>query len=263
MGKAVRDPFLWYTAVMKQAVKDRAIILRRKPMGEADLLLTLYTENHGKVRVIAKGARKITSKLLGYTELFTLIRCQIDFRSSIPIVSQVSHERLFDGVAENQQLYERLHILAELVDRGCEEHEANPALFRCLTGGMELLVQSNHALLLATLVHNVTQLLGFSPQLTTCAHCDMPLDSSQALAWSDAHGGVVSCESVVKLGIPLSIDDIKVLRYISRTSVGQVERLRIEDALAQRVERLLLSHAQFALEQDFMAPKVVGALRNA
>jgi len=50
--------------------RTEAVILRRSDIGEADRLLTCYTPTRGKIRVIAKGARKITSRKAGHIELF-------------------------------------------------------------------------------------------------------------------------------------------------------------------------------------------------
>ncbi|HEY1074513.1 MAG TPA: DNA repair protein RecO [Patescibacteria group bacterium] len=245
-----------------QTVKDRAIILRRVPFGEADLMLTLYSEKNGKVRAIAKGARRITSKLLGYTELFTLVSCQLNFKTSIPIVSQMSHEQIFDGVAEDPTLYERLHILAELVDKGCQEQEANMPLYRCLQEGIEQLVVSDHRLVLPSLILQVSRLLGFEPQLQLCAHCGTPLAEDQRLVWSEAHGGIVSCSVGAAAGQVLSIDDIKVMRYLAKTPVSQVEKLRINSDMSARVESLLLRHVQYSLDQDFRTTRILKDLQS-
>lgn len=237
---------------MTSTVKDKAIILRRKPFGEADLMLTLYGEKSGKVRVLAKGARRITSKLLGFTELFTLVSCQINFKSSIPVVSQMSHEQIFDGIAENRTLYERLHIVSELLDKGCQEEEANPALFRTFYEGMNRLVVSDHPLILSSIILHLARILGFEPQIYTCAHCGNPVTEEDRLIWSEVHGGVVSCAAAAVTGAPLTLDDIKVMRYLAKSSFEEAEKLRIETPIAANIERLLLRHVQYVLEQDFI-----------
>ena len=48
-----------------------AVILRRIDFGEADRILTLFTPNYGKVRAVAKGVRRTTSRLAGHLEPFT------------------------------------------------------------------------------------------------------------------------------------------------------------------------------------------------
>lgn len=243
-----------------ERVKDKAIILRRKPFGEADLMLTLYCQKSGKVRALAKGARKISSKLLGFTELFTVIDCQVNFKSSLPIVSQISHDQLFDGVADDIALYERLHTLAELVDKGSEEQEANAALFASLHEGIETLMASSHPLLLASIVTHITAILGLGAQVDRCAKCGEVLLESDALAWDEGHGGLIHRQPTVS-GVPLSGEEIKLMRYLAHASYVNVAKLKIAPPLAQKIENLLLQHAQYALEKDLVAPRIGREIR--
>ncbi len=238
--------------------KDKAIILRRKSFGEADILLTLYTQKNGKVRVIAKGARKITSKMLGFTELFTIISCQIDFKSTIPIISQISHEQLFDGISDNQALYERLHVLAELVDRGCHEQESDTVLYKCLQEGIYQLIATDHPLILASLILRISGILGFEPQLINCSLCNIPLEPNTLLGWNHTHGGVVCSLHLATEIIPLSTDELKVLRYLRRSPLPSIEKLHVSSDFAYDIEQALLVYVQHVLETDFVSQRVGG-----
>jgi recombinational DNA repair protein (RecF pathway) len=64
--------------------RTEAIVLRRSDLGEADRLLTLYTPEWGKLRVIAKGVRKPTSRKSGHVELFTHSRLLIARGRNLP-----------------------------------------------------------------------------------------------------------------------------------------------------------------------------------
>lgn len=240
-----------------RSIKDKAIIIRRKSFGEADLLLTLYTEKNGKVRVLAKGARKITSKLLGYTELFTFITCQIDFSTSIPIISQVSHDQLFDGIADDQALYHKLHTLAELIDKGCKEEESDILLYHCLREGTKHLVTSQHPLVLSSLILRISTILGFEPELINCAHCGNVVEVTQPLGWSNSHGGVVSYPKEIPDAQPITVDDLKVLRYLKKASLHDVEKLNVPTEFAKRLERCLLGYSQHVLEEEFVSQRAV------
>ncbi|MFQ5886561.1 MAG: DNA repair protein RecO, partial [Anaerolineae bacterium] len=68
--------------------RAEAIVLRRMNLGEADRLLTLYTPEWGKIRVVAKGVRKPTSRKAGHLELFTHSRLLIAKGRSLDIVTQ-------------------------------------------------------------------------------------------------------------------------------------------------------------------------------
>ncbi len=234
--------------------KDRAFVLRRKPLGEADVLLTLYSEKNGKVRVVAKGARRITSKLLGFTELFTVVTCQIDFRTSIPVVSQIAHEQIYDGIADNHRTYEQLHLVAELIDRGCEEQEPNPELFRFLLSSVHELVVANSVTTFPYTLLMLISILGFSPQLLLCAACGDPLLPDQVMRWSEVHGGVVSCTAGGE-GSTLSLDEVKLLRYLSRSSMHEVQKVSAGPEVIQRIGSLLTNHAQYVLDRNFSSVK--------
>jgi len=60
-----------------RSLRVDAVVLRHSDYGEADRLLTLYTRQRGKMRVIAKGARKIASRKAGHIEPFTHVKLQL------------------------------------------------------------------------------------------------------------------------------------------------------------------------------------------
>src|SRR5258706_6458598 len=72
-----------------------AIVLRRTDFGEADRILTLFTPSYGKVRAIAKGARRTTSRLAGHLEPFTRTQLLLATGRELDIVAQAeARERL-------------------------------------------------------------------------------------------------------------------------------------------------------------------------
>ena len=68
--------------------RTEAIVLRRADLGEADRLLTIFTPERGKLRVVAKGARKVGSRKGGHVELFTRSNLLIAKARELDIVSQ-------------------------------------------------------------------------------------------------------------------------------------------------------------------------------
>src|SRR3954468_732828 len=81
-----------------------AIILKRFDLGEADRLLTLLTPRHGKIEVVAKGARKLTSAKTGHVELFTLADMLIHRGRDLGIAAQAELEKPYLGLRENLTL---------------------------------------------------------------------------------------------------------------------------------------------------------------
>src|SRR5881628_1264153 len=68
--------------------KSEAVIIKRSNLGEADKILTIFTPNFGKLRVVAKGVRKVTSRLAGHVELFTRSQMLLAKGRNLDIVTQ-------------------------------------------------------------------------------------------------------------------------------------------------------------------------------
>ncbi len=104
-----------------------AIILKRQDFGEADRILTLFTPERGKLRVIAKGARKITSRKGGHIELFTYSNLLIAKGRNFDIVTQAETIQSFRKLREDLSRITYAYYIAELVDLFTQENEANAA----------------------------------------------------------------------------------------------------------------------------------------
>ena len=75
-----------------------AIVLKRTDVGEADRIITLYTPHHGKLRAIAKGVRKTTSRLAGHLELFTSAHVQLARGRELEVITQSMTEEAYRGL---------------------------------------------------------------------------------------------------------------------------------------------------------------------
>lgn len=114
------------------AYKTRAISLKTAPFAEADKMVTLFTRDYGKIRVLAKSARKVPSSLGGKVETFTYADYFIAKCRSLDIVSQCQVIETFQGIREHpDKLYPGLYML-KLVNLGTSEGQHYPELFDLL-----------------------------------------------------------------------------------------------------------------------------------
>jgi DNA repair protein RecO (recombination protein O) len=112
--------------------KTRAISIKTAPFAEADKLVTLFTRDHGKIRAIAKGARRVPSRFGGRVETFTYAEYFIANGRSLDIVSQCQVIESFQWLRESAKcLYSGLYML-KLIDAGTVEGQINPELFDLL-----------------------------------------------------------------------------------------------------------------------------------
>jgi|SRR3989339_151132 len=112
--------------------KTVGISLKATPFAEADKLVTLFTREQGKIKVIAKGARRIPSRLAGRVEPFSYGEYFIVKGRNLHILSQATLFETFQFIRENEHmLMSALHLL-RLIHAGTAEGQANPELFDLL-----------------------------------------------------------------------------------------------------------------------------------
>lgn len=103
------------------------IVLRRRNAGEADRIITLFTREFGKIRVIAKGVRKISSRRAAHLEVFRLVHAHIHRGKSIDSITEVTSSILCTSLSI--QKVNLCYYISELVDRLLPEHQEHPDIF--------------------------------------------------------------------------------------------------------------------------------------
>ena len=118
---------------------SEAIVLRRTDFGEADRILTLFTPSYGKVRAIAKGARRTTSRLAGHLEPFARTQLLLATGRELDIVTQAEARERLDALRDDLWHATGAWYSAELVDRFLEDADPHPRLYRLFTQTLRLL----------------------------------------------------------------------------------------------------------------------------
>ena len=108
--------------------KTKAIVLRRENIGEADRRIIFFTKDLGKISAIARGARKLKSKLSGHLELFNLI----DLTLANHTIIGAKEINRFEHLRNNLQNLEKASEITELVKEFSLEHKPDKELFHLL-----------------------------------------------------------------------------------------------------------------------------------
>ncbi len=261
-----------------------AIIVRRRDQGEADRVLTLCTPQ-GKRVVIAKGARKPSSRKAGHLELFARVRMVVARSpSSWDVVSQA--EALDPHAALRGDLVRGTYAryVTELYDRFVAEDEGGPALFDLMSRTLDYLSQievgespsSALDLLARAYEQRLLALVGFRPEWGRCmgereGHlCGRPLSvrGRNPLGLDPERGGALCAEcfqaSAARPGVmPLSPAALGLLRACQRLPFARLRELRVPPALLTEVERAMHHYLTYHLEQDIRTGTFLRRLRRA
>jgi DNA repair protein RecO (recombination protein O) len=126
---------------MKQ-ITTKAIILKRLNFGEADRILTILTPDHGKMSVLAKGARKSKSKLAGGLELFSISDITfIDGRSELKSLVSTRLEKHFGEIVGDMTYTMMAYDFLKMIDQATKE-SCDEGFFMLLQAGLESLSEN-------------------------------------------------------------------------------------------------------------------------
>lgn len=217
---------------------DTAVVLRTYKLGEADRIVVLLTEAHGKVRAVAKGVRKTKSKFGARLEPMSHVTLLMAEGRELDIVSQAdSVETLAPMLADLDHLTAGIAVL-EAADQMTLDREPVPHLYRMVVGALRTIAERNGPLVVPSFYWKVLAAEGVRPELDVCVRCG---DEGPMAAFDMDHGGVL-CRSC-RTGAPLSDDALELMRMI----LGG----RLNEALAvpaSKVTHEVATHATRALE---------------
>lgn len=111
------------------AYRTKAVCLKNIPFGEADKLVTLFSQRKGKIKAIAKGARRIPSRFGGRVETFTYGDYFIVAGRNLDLISECEVIETFQKIRENPKTLQTALYFLRLVDSAAMEEEANLPLF--------------------------------------------------------------------------------------------------------------------------------------
>lgn len=253
--------------------KTEAVVLKHIPIGEADRVITLFTPDLGVVRASAKGVRRPTSRLAGHLEPLVRSRLMLHRGRNLDLITGAETLQGFSALREDLEQLGRAMVCVELVDAFSPERQANRPLYDLLVEALEWLEAGEGDWAPRYFELHLLGLTGYMPELHRCVGCATQVQPGRH-AFSPGLGGVV-CMPCVEGGlprrpperaagplIPLSLDALKVLRYVQGHAYQEVRRIRLDAPLARGLERLLRGYTGYLLERGLRAPEFLEGVRR-
>ncbi len=248
-----------------RSLRADAVVLRHSDWGEADRLLTLYTRELGKVRAIAKGARKMTSRKAGHIEPFTHVKLQLAKGRDLFIVTQAETVDSYQPLREDLTKIGYAAYVIELLDRFVPDEEiAVPSLFRLLTETLSRLAAAPESWLPVRYYEmRLLDFLGFRPQLFECANCGREI-LPQDQFFSFSAGGVICprCGEGLTGLQKISIEALKYLRHFQRSTYREASRAHPEADTQKEVETLMQGYFTHLLERQLNTPGFIKRVKS-
>jgi len=240
--------------------RTQGLILKKEDRGEADRLFTIYTKDFGKLEILGKAIRKISSKLRSGAELFHL--------SEIEFIQGKTHKTLTDAILVEKfrslrKSLKRLAIaykISEVLDNLVKGQEPDEKIWQLLNEVFEKLNNSSLKIencKLKIIYHyflwNLLSFLGYEPELYNCSLCQKKL-IPERLYFDSKEGGMIcqNCFKEDKSTKEIKPETIKILRIILKKDWGTLLKLKIEAKYLKELSSASKNHLSLICEENLL-----------
>jgi DNA repair protein RecO (recombination protein O) len=243
-------------------LKDsEAIVLRTYPMREADLLVTLFTRAEGKVRGVARSAKKSKRRFGGALEPLTYVRAYYEDRERQEL-SRLDGCEVIESPLAERVTYARavaLGHIAELLDELLPDREANDAVFRLTLSVLDALRGDNVWMPITYFELWLTRLMGFLPELSECIVCGAALNGSRAFFHALADG-VMCLEDKRLASSEISLDSRRLAAEMMKSPVQHFAEVTSRKPRADDLRKFLVQTLERHIEKKLVTAGMLGEI---
>ena len=238
--------------------QDEAYVLRTQELGEADLIVTLFARHQGKVRGVARSARKSRRRFGGYLEPLSLVEATWVEREGRDLhrLESVEGRRSFAPMQSDPLRQAACAVLAEISDCYAQEAHGEPDAFRLLGAVLEALEQGgNPRLLLRYFEYWMLRIHGLLPDPDRCAECGSALELTRRVTLLPGTGLLCSaCSGAANsVAVHLRPAERNLLERIRRESPSELTASGKVESGGAGLERLLRGALEAYAERSFRA----------
>lgn len=235
-----------------------AIVLRTRPFGETDKIVSFFTQHHGRLTGIAKGAQRSRKRFVNSLESFSRVNLTFQDRPHSNLAFLISAELVHDPRALMADLDRLAHAsyLVEITEGLIGEREENPAVYHHLMEGLRHLEENGTSLRFLTLFElKLLRLAGYQPVLNICKKCRKDcLAGMVSTRWhlSPLDGGILcdSCSRSRSEVLPLGQTAVEVLRALQADSGDLPARLSLPASVVAEIRAAVLGFIQFHMDRE-------------
>lgn len=252
---------------MRPSHVTAAIVLRHRPFGESDKIISFLTEDFGKLTGIAKGAMRSHKRFVNSLEPFALVNLRFHDRphSSLAFILAAELVTSFSKLLNSLERISYASYLVEITDGLVGEREESGEIYRHLRDGLSFLEQNETSLRFLTAFElKLLRLVGYQPFLDNCKGCRSVLDEARS-QWhfSPIDGGILceSCARARKQILPLGATAVEVLTALQMET--ELSRVSLPRSVIHEIRAALLGFIQFQMDREIKSAAFLSAFSAA
>ena len=208
-------------------------VIKKKDIGEADRVFTIFSQDFGKIKVIGKAIRKIASKLKSGIDIFCLSEIEFIQGKVYKTLTDAIVLKKLKNIEKNLIRFKVFHKIAESFDL-LRTEEKDEELWSLLNETFKKLEKDSllieeYLLIYYYFLWNLFSILGYKPELFHCVICQKKLNPNN-LYFSSDEGGVICdlCLNKAKDTTKINSDLVKILRLILEKDWKTITKLKIQ-----------------------------------
>jgi DNA repair protein RecO (recombination protein O) len=214
--------------------QTEGIILKKIDKGEADQLFTVYTKDFGKLKILGKGIRKITSKLRGGIDLFYLSKIEFVQGKSLKTLTDAIWLNKFENLRKDFRKLTLAFKIGNIFDKLVQREEADERIWFFLEDVFNKINKLNLGKPVLDLIYyyflwNLFSFLGYEVEIFRCLFCQKE-EKSKLIFFNFKEGGLLCEKCSKKISTEFtkraSVDLIKILRLILERDWETISRLK-------------------------------------
>lgn len=251
----------------RPAQKTAALVVHLLDYGESDRIITFYTERFGKLKGIAKGARRSQKRFANALELFTSLNILFSRKSreGLALIEGCDVITHFPAMRESLEKSMAALYLIELVDHFTVEGKRNSSLFYLINDMLGILERgSSIEETLRIFELRLLKLSGYDPFLEKCGLCMTPLDNMTAPSFNAATGGIRCrrCCGEEEHAVPVSVGTLKTLLLAKTIETDRMARLTFSERTRRESAVMLGTFIRHILGKELKSLRVLNQLRR-
>jgi len=230
-------------------------LFKKEPKSESDEIFTLYTKDFGRLEVLAKGIKKIKSKLRGNIDLFYLSEIEFIQGKTYKTLTDALLIEKFGNIRKSLLRLKLIFAISDLLDKLLIEQEKDRRVWNLLMENLSEIDNKEIRFSVIRLCYyyffwKLISILGYKPELYTCSLCKKRVKPDK-IYFSLKEGGLVckNCFPKIEEAEKIRPETVKILRILIEKDISILKKIKTEDKYFKELELVTKNFLSFLFGQ--------------
>jgi DNA repair protein RecO (recombination protein O) len=233
---------------------SQAIIMRIKEFGETDLLVTFFTPDKGRLKGIAKGARKSRKRFVNCLDVFCLAELDYSLKreGSLYFLNSGRLINAYPGIRSDFAILSKASYMVELTEILFPWGVADRKMFELLKSSLDALAEVGKGDIMPFIFEvKAMSLGGYGINLDKCAICGRPYKGEGRAVFKREKGGIacLKCQQETAVNPGVDPQAVEMIKMMQAHPLGSLLKMHLIEGITKEIKPVLRLHREYHLGQ--------------